>query len=75
MKLNVKEIKTVTKTFHLELDEEEAKTLMVVVGNIVGSSISSRRKHTDAIYSALSLHFRDLSCPNLGTLDMGKWND
>ncbi|MFD7605171.1 hypothetical protein ACFWAN_32650 [Streptomyces mirabilis] len=38
----------------LTLSQEEADVLMALVGNVTGDSYASPRKHTDAVYTALS---------------------
>jgi non-ribosomal peptide synthetase component E (peptide arylation enzyme) len=51
--------KLVTKTekvpaYTLTLTKEEALALMVLAGNVTGSSTDSPRKHTDAVYRAFT---------------------
>ncbi|MEU9404758.1 hypothetical protein AB0E08_03445 [Streptomyces sp. NPDC048281] len=38
----------------LTLSHEEAEVLLALVGNLTGDSVNSPRKHTDAVYYALS---------------------
>ena len=50
-----KPIKPVVDGVLIELTLEEAETLRVVVANIAGSTIYSRRKHTDDLLTKLQL--------------------
>jgi hypothetical protein len=51
-----KVVETVEKlpAYQLTLSEEEAQALMVLTGSVHGDRRNSPRKHTDAIYYALS---------------------
>lgn len=50
-----KNTKTVVeKSYTLTLSEEEAQAILVLTGNVSGSSLTGPRKHADSVYWALS---------------------
>ena len=63
----------------LELTQDEAQTVMNLVGSIIGDPVNSQRKHTGAIYYAL----RDLGfksdptemADGLKTISFMKWKE